>query len=215
MRLSPIHNSLLPLNGIWETIHDMPTLKSIASPTTPETVGIADRSYLTRFGVKGSQAANWLQEQGIPTPNRPNTWIPLPESGLVARLGLSEFLIEDSLDSAIAPHLTSASQTPPPKVYPVLRQDLAIALYGKRVPELMRQTCGVNLSALDLSDRPVLLTSMIGVSVTLLPGEQDGIPDYRIWCDGTYGTYFWNTLLEIAAELGGGAIGRIREKSHP
>ena len=30
---------------------------------------------------------------------------------------------------------------------------------------------------------------------------------YRIWCDGTYGAYLWDTLLEIAIELGGGAVG--------
>ncbi|NJN88430.1 MAG: methylglutamate dehydrogenase [Leptolyngbyaceae cyanobacterium SL_7_1] len=215
IRLSPIHDSLLTLNGTWETLHAMPTLQSIASPATPKTVGIADRSYLTRFGVKGSQAANWLHEQGISTPDRPNTWVPLPEGGLVARLGLNEFLIEDSLDSAIAPRLAAACQSPPPKVYPVLRQDLAIALHGQRVPDLMHQTCSVNLQVLDWGDRPVLLTSMIGISVTLLPGEQDGIPHYRIWCDGTYGTYFWTTLLEIATELGGGAIARIGERFQP
>lgn len=213
IRLSPIHDSLLTLKGTWETIHGMPTLQSIASPATAETIGIADRSYLTRFGVKGANAANWLHEQGVATPDRPNTWVPLPEGGFVARLGLNEFLIEDSLDGAIAPRLAAACHTPPPKVYPVLRQDLAIALSGNRVPDLMRQTCSINLQAPDWGDRPVILTAMIGVSVTLIPGEQDGIPHHRIWCDGTYGTYFWKTLLEIASELGGGAIASTRDRS--
>jgi sarcosine oxidase subunit gamma len=33
------------------------------------------------------------------------------------------------------------------------------------------------------------------------------LPCYRIWCDPTFARYFWETLLEIAVELGGGAIG--------
>jgi sarcosine oxidase subunit gamma len=48
---------------------------------------------------------------------------------------------------------------------------------------------------------------MIGVAVTVIPGDRNGQPFYRIWCDGTFGTYFWQTLVEIATELGGGAIG--------
>lgn len=210
LRLSPIHDCLQTLDGTWETIHGMPTLT--IAPAIPETVTIADRSYLTRFGVKGANAAEWLRQQGIPTPDRPNTWISLVEGGLVARLGLSEFLIEDSLDSAIAPRLSAACQTLPPKVYPVLRQDLAIVLSGQRLTDLMRQTCNVNLRALEVSDRPIVLTSMIGVTVTLLPCELDGIPYHRIWCDGTYGAYFWNTLLAIVRELGGGVGGRRRDE---
>ncbi|MDX2217128.1 MAG: hypothetical protein SFY66_27925 [Oculatellaceae cyanobacterium bins.114] len=99
------------------------------------------------------------------------------------------------------------SQDLPPQVYPVLRQDLAIALYGTSAHELLRQTCSFNFRALSLSDRPVVLTSMIGVSVTVIPGDRNSIPFYRIWCDGTFGAYFWETLLAIAQELGGGAIG--------
>ena len=43
---------------------------------------------------------------------------------------------------------------------------------------------------------------MVGVAVVALPS-----PDScRLWCDGSYGPYLWDTLLGIAVELGGGAV---------
>jgi sarcosine oxidase subunit gamma len=48
---------------------------------------------------------------------------------------------------------------------------------------------------------------MIGVSVTLVRADLGGRQGFRIWCDGTFGPYFFGTLLEIARELHGGAAG--------
>ncbi len=176
----------------------------------PTSLRLINLSSLTRFGVKGSHAADWLAEQGVSIPAQPNCWLPLSDGGLVARLGFSEFLIEDQFDSQIALNLSQQyfdRQSFPARVYPVLRQDFAVALWGDLLYELMAQTCSINLRALDLAQRPVLLTTMIGVAVTLLPDQRSGQPFYRIWCDGTFGEYVWQTLWEIAAELGGEAAG--------
>jgi sarcosine oxidase, subunit gamma len=207
LRFSSIHH-LLHSNGSWREINAMPTLAALTNDEAiAAQIGIADLSCLTRFGVKGAGAANWLEQQAISVPDRPNTWKPLSEGGIIARLGISEFLIEDSLHSSIALQLTDASQQLSAKVYPVLRQDLAIAICGVALNELLLQTCNINFHALDLAKRPVILTSMIGVAATVIPGERNGQPFYRIWCDGTFGAYVWQTLVIIAQELGGGAIG--------
>jgi len=208
LRLSPIHDSLLSLNGSWRDINGMPSLITLPSDRQNASVlGIADLSCLTRFGVKGANAAQWLADGGLPIPDRPNNWYPLPEGGIIARLGLTEFLIEDSVNSAIAPRLAAACQSLPPRVYPVLRQDLALGLVGDRVNDLLRQICSFNFQALSLGDRPVVLTAAIGVAAIVIPLDIDEKLCIRIWCDGTFGTYFWQTLVEIATELGGGAIG--------
>ena len=208
LRLSPIHDALQKLGGSWREINGMPSLVTLSNDeATAAHLGIADLSFLTRFGVKGAGAANWLESQGIPVPDRPNTWCSLPESGIVARLGISEFLIEDSLHSSVAPRLIEACQQPPAQVYSVLRQDLAIALCGAAINELLLQTCSINFRSLSLAEHPVILTSMIGVSVTIVKSERSGQPFYRIWCDGTFGAYMWRTLLAISVELGGGAVG--------
>lgn len=208
LRLSPIYEALQSCGGTWRTVLGMPSLVALPTDQTyAERIGIADLSALTRFGVKGAKAGEWLAQQGMPIPDRPNSWHPLPEGGMIARLGLTEFLIEDSVNSAIAPQLATVCQSPPAKVYPVLRQDLVLGLVGARLHDLLRQTCSFNFQALALDGRPVVLTAMIGVAVTVLPRERNGQPCYRIGCDGTFGNYFWQTLIEIAAELGGGAIG--------
>lgn len=207
-RLSPMHDLLQPLDGSWQDLKGMPSLVTVPNEDAiASRLGIADVSCLTRFGVKGAHAADWLINQGITTPDRPNTWNALAEGGIVARLGLTEFLLEDSLHSHIAPQLAEAYRQPPAKVYPVLRQDAAIVLCGADVNELLLQTCSVNFRALSLVERPVILTSMVGVTVTIIPSDRNGQPFYRLWCDGTFGVYLWQTLLAIVEELGGGVIG--------
>lgn len=211
LRISPIHDSLQLLNGSWSEINSMRSLFTLANDEVNAAhLGIADLSFLTRFGVKGTNAAAWLASQEIPVPDCSNTWCPLLQGGIVARLGMNEFLIEDSLDSDLAPRLAKACQQPPAKVYPVLRQDAAIALCGEALNELLLQTCSVNFRALSLAEYPVLLTSMVGLAVTVIPNERAGQPLYRIWCDGTFGAYLWRTLLAITEELGGGAVGAER-----
>ncbi|WP_045052923.1 methylglutamate dehydrogenase [Aliterella atlantica] len=203
-RNSLIQDYLQQLGGNWQKINEMQCLYSLPNDeVNAARLGIADLSYLTRFGVKGAGAAAWLSTQSIPIPDRSNSWYPLAETGIIARLGMNEFLIE----STIAPQLTKACKSPPDKVYPVLRQDLAIALIGTQVNELLLQICSFNFQAISIAERPVILTSMVGVSVTVIPGDRNGLPFYRIWCDGTFGVYLWQTLSAIAIELGGGVIG--------
>ena len=208
IRISPHHDQLQSLKGIWRDINGMPSLVSIpGDDQIAARLGIADLSFLTRFGVKGAAAASWLENHEIGVPNRANTWSSLPDGAMIARLGLTEFLIEDSLYSSFALRLAEACQSVPAKVYPVLRQDAAIVLCGTAIQDLLRQTCSVDFQALSLVNNPVILTLMVGVSVTIIPIASDR---YRIWCDGTFGAYLWETLVTIAQELGGGVVGADR-----
>jgi sarcosine oxidase subunit gamma len=215
-RLSAIHESLQQIDGTWSDINGMPALSQTPQDAAiAQTLGIADLSSLSRFGVKGAGAAAWLADFGI-TVEQPNRWIPLAAGGLALRLGLSEYLIEDGFSNTgfsnigfsntIVSHLATCDSYPH-QVYPVLRQDLALALCGNQLPALMLQTCNLDFRALNLTENPVVLTTMVGVTVTILPSERNGLPFYRIWCDSTFGSYFWHTLLNITQELGGGAIG--------
>lgn len=204
LRVSPLQDATSALVGTRRNINNMTALFAMeGDETKAASVGIADLSFLNRFGVKGAGAAAWLESCGIPIPDRPNSWLPL-DSGLVTRLGINEFLIEES---SSAPLRGSDRQQLPAKVYAVLRQDAAIALCGEAVNKLLLQSCNINLRALNLSEHPLVITSMVGIAVQIVPMECDGQVIYRIWCDGTFGPYLWKTLLEIAEELGGGAIG--------
>ncbi len=146
-----------------------------------------------RAGVKGPGAAAWLTSLGVPVPDLPNSWLPLP-GGLVARLGLTEFLVE-------GPEAAKLAAPPVHGVYPVLRQDTALVLKGARLNDLLLETCSVDFRALDRAARPVVLTSMAGVGVTAIPGDDAGVPCIRLWCDGTYGEWLLETLAGVAADL--------------
>ncbi|MDR2366073.1 MAG: hypothetical protein LBD68_09540 [Zoogloeaceae bacterium] len=182
----------------------------IAAPDWPPDVDASLRDVSTprgvshpRYGCKGTAAAAWLESLGLPVPAMPNRWLALPGQGLIARLGQTEFLIEDP---AWAERLMD--ETPPAQAAFVLRQDAALVLGGKGAPEVLRQVCNVNFAALELQESPVVLTSMAGVSVVVIPRKaaphdaaaRESLEElcYHIWCDGTFGDYLWETLREVA-----------------
>lgn len=207
LRASPVRGALHAAEPAWSVVENMQIVERFGAndEARARSAGITDVSHLYRMGFKGQGVAAWLAEQGMPVPQLPNTWAPLANGGIVARLGLTEYLIEDGISGRTSAKL--AHREPALRVYPVLRQDLALVLCGEAIGELLLQTCNVNFRALDLATRPVVLTSMAGVAVTVLPGERLGRPYYRLWADGTYGVYLWETLAGIAAELGGGPVG--------
>ncbi|MBP0588507.1 hypothetical protein J8I87_01990 [Paraburkholderia sp. LEh10] len=207
LRMSPVHDAWKTASLQWSVRDNMRVEDRVdaADGTRAATLGIADVSYLARTGFKGKGVAAWLQAQDLPVPPQPNSWAPLAGGGIVLRLGVSEYLIEDGLTQGSSARM--AHLEPPVHVYPVLHQDVALVLCGEAVHELLLQTCNVNFGALDLAARPVVLISMAGVAVTVMPGARAGRPYYRVWADGTYGLYLWETLAGIAAELGGGPVG--------
>jgi sarcosine oxidase subunit gamma len=204
--LSPIHAALLARNPVWSETRLLPaTVRAFDGEDAQRAavLGIADLSCLPRAGCKGAGAADWIAALGLPVPMQPNSWTPLPDGGLIARLGLTEYLIDGNVFAVDALMQTSRTAG----VYPVLRQDASFALCGARVNELLLQTCNVDFRTLDADPSKLVITSMAGVGVTILATQSGGRPGYRLWCDGTYGIYLWDTLVEIAEELGGGCIG--------
>jgi sarcosine oxidase subunit gamma len=164
-----------------------------------------------RAGLKGPRAAQWLGAAGIELPASPNRWVAtgIPGSAhdalLVARLGASEYFLEDRVesDAGFLHKLIAALATPFAGVYPVLRSDAAFVLCGDGTLDVLAQTCNVNFGALDLATRPVIMTMMIGVSVLVIPQTVDGDVQYRIWCDPTFGSYLEAAVGEVVIDCGG------------
>jgi sarcosine oxidase subunit gamma len=201
--VSPIHDALLARNPVWSEAGATPPAVLGFDGNDAQraaVLGLADLSHRPRAGVKGPAAAGWLAALDLPVPAQPNSWNRLPEAGLIARLGLTEYLVEGDASAVDALMQTCRSAG----VYPVLRQDASFALCGERVNELLLQTCNVDFRTLDAEPSKLVLTSMAGVGVTIL-SIRSGC--YRLWCDGTYGIYLWDTLVGIAEELRGGCIG--------
>lgn len=207
IRTSPVAGQLAHLHPQWGEINGMPVVLSTGRASATSPVALIDVSCLHRWGIKGPQAAAWLAAHDVAIPPGINQWLPIAEGGVVCRLGGSEFLIEDGFAGVVAPRLAGDLRPGADGVYQVLRQDTALALCGTRANELLVQVCGFNFKTLNAHDQKVIMTMMVGVAVTVIVQPGTGSRIYRIWCDGTYGVYLWETLLGIARELGGDACG--------
>lgn len=171
-------------------------------------LGITDVSCFQRFSVKGPQAANWLASKGMNTPAAINSWDEAAPGAMVLRLGGSEFLLEDQYSGSTCETLSASfTQADVPGVYKVQRADAAFILSGTEVLDLLSELCMLDLRDSSFPANAVLMTQVAGISATLLRQQLNGQQVYRMWCDGTYGPYMWDMLLEIAKELGGGAVG--------
>jgi sarcosine oxidase, subunit gamma len=165
-----------------------------------------------RVGLKGPRAAEWLVGHGIVLPMLPNTWTHSRAADaaspmLVARLGSSEFFIEDAAAGTTLKRIAAAGDEHPPGVYPVLREDWALDLCGTGVHDVLAQVCNVNFAALILDSHPVIMTLMIGVAVLVVPEEGTAGRGYRIWCDPTFGPYLSESLGAVVGESGGRTMG--------
>lgn len=164
-----------------------------------------------RCGLKGPSAEAWLAARGFNAAPGANSWA-VTDGVLVGRLATSEFLVEALSPAAQAPVATAtlalAAPERPAGVYPVARQDLVIRLRGPRLNDLLRQTCSVDfaplLAAPGSATGPLVMTSMVGVGVVAVPSAGAMGSELCLWADPSFGTYFWTTLLEVAADMGGG-----------
>ena len=206
LRISPLSDVLTARVARWAKLDDMPCAAVLDGerPAHLDAVAIGDLTHRRRAGLKGPGAAAALAGLGLATPARPNSWC-RNDGALVARLGLTEYLIEDAAGGAVAARVVALPDAP--DVYPVPRFDAALVVAGPQAVDLFRQTCAVDVAGLDAVGGALALTSMVGVGVTVAALMSPAGVVYRVWCDGTYGGYLWETLCEVAQDLGGGPVG--------
>ncbi len=209
-RTSPLHALLAPLVAQWGARNRMPVPERLTLPATvPPPVWLADTSYRFRFGFKGAGAPEWCGTQGLPLPPGANRFALLEGGGLIGRLAFTEFYVEHESEEAVAAlvrALGRGCQNGGGGVYPVPRRDAGIVLGGALAQDVLLQTCNVNFAALDLSANPLIMTTIVGVAVTVFPQVEAGELRYRMACDPTFAPYLWTTLDGIARESGGGVL---------
>ena len=177
-------------------------------------LSVARRDARDRLGLKGAQAALWLAAQGVAVPSAPNTWTSASgrhenaDELLVARLGTSEFFLEDAPGASAVRAMNLALRDRPAGVYPVLREDWAFVLDGEAAEEVLAQVCNVNFAGLALDSRPVIMTLMLGVAVLVVPQSsdisgRDTGRRYRIWCDPTFSPFLGEAVGGVVVECGG------------
>ena len=212
-RLSPLHDALheerSSKRGQWADIARMPVPQHLGERAkeaeTARVLGLADASFLPRMVIKGPQVVAFLAEQGVAIPDELLSVAELNSGGLIARTGGSEFFLEDGVGGNVVDRIQSALGPGRSGVYRVLRQDAALVISGTKSGELFRHVCSYDFVSEVHGN--LVYTQVAGVSCSIVRTELNGLPVFRLWTDGTYGIYIWRTLLEIAAEQGGGAVG--------
>ena len=185
-----------------------------AAGTLHPTVTLREVTGRARFGCKGTAAETFLSGAALPLPQSPNGWCMDDAGRLVARLATSEFLVEATgAQQADVASLASRLYDPLERerqLVPVLRQDCVLELAGSAANDLLRQTCNVNFAPLARAATShagtLVLTTMIGVGVTVVPRALGRDIVFTIWADPSLGHYLWSTLADIAKVLGGGIL---------
>jgi sarcosine oxidase subunit gamma len=226
-RLSPVHDELGHLHPRWGDLDGMPVALALGGRTLEQEQGLArtlalcDVSALPRTVIKGPGAASFLEALGIAQalPAEVLSVLPLKTGGLIARTGRAEFFLEDAPGEVGRPNVVaqvteSLSGSPQPGVYTALRQDASFLLSGTQAPAVLLQTCGFDFrrpgsrSIVNPEQGTVMvMTRVAGVSTWVVHREIHGDAVYQLWADGTYGPYLWETLLTVARESEGDAVG--------
>jgi hypothetical protein len=165
-----------------------------------------------RAGCKGPGAEAWLASHGVTVPVGANRYAIDSSGVLSARLATSEFLLEALVepgDGAVRLVRQALEYADYPKgVYPVLRQDFVLEISGPQTQQLFLQTCAVDLEPVarhsSEATGPVIMTSMIGVSVVLTCRQLAAGPRFTVWIDPSYSTYFRSQLFAIADDISRG-----------
>ena len=158
-----------------------------------------------RVGCKGPAAEAWLADQGIQVPSGANRFAVSSSGVLAARLATSEFLLEATVkaaNAALAPVRTALERADYPRgVYPVLRQDFVLEIIGADAQDVFLQTCAVDLAPVaaesSATDGPIVMTSMMGVSIVLACRQLPQGPRFTVWSDPSYSHYFYSQLRAI------------------
>jgi sarcosine oxidase, subunit gamma len=210
---SPLHEALQKEypRAKWGESGNMSVPLHLDDPTKEtelaKTLALADASFLPRTVLKGPAAASYLQSLGIPIPESILKVGLLERGGIIARTGGSEFFLESGIVGWPSQAVQDGLGSPSYKdgVYSVLRQDASLVISGSRAGEMFRHVSSYDFIGEVHND--IVFTPIAGVSCSVLRTKLNGIPAFRLWTDGTYGLYIWHTLLEVAKELEGGAVG--------
>ncbi|MCE9632813.1 MAG: sarcosine oxidase subunit gamma [Methylophilales bacterium] len=208
---TPIAYALKDISPKMGLLNGMDVVMSFGDDVTEsknrQLLGICDVSCLSRFAIKGPSAAQWLELNKIKIPPTANSWNQQKSGALVLRLGNSEFLIEDQPEGKLCAALNVADRKALTGLYKVERSDVALLLSGSQVLSLLSELCTLDLREKALGENALVMTQVAGISATIIRQSLNNEPVYRLWCDGTYGAFMWDTMLEIAVEHGGGAVG--------
>lgn len=172
-------------------------------------VGLADLSPLTRWGVKGTGALDWLRAASWPVPDINNRAGRQRDGALVVRLGDGEALLLEAT-TAPSPALRKLmADALPPRCYAVPREDshLWFRLVGAQGPECLAKVCGVDFRLHRFADLSVAQTSLARLSAIIVRDDDRAGAAFHILADSASALYLWDCLIDAMAEFSGRLFG--------
>ena len=180
-----------------------------------ETVGVSDVSPLGKVRVVGEDTASAVAtlvasatEQQIGTVVEGDSTLERGGKLLSVRLAGDEFLVltPAGVGAAAAGALGSVDAACAYAI-DITSGQCGVAIVGPRTQELMGRITDVNTSPVALPDLHCVQSRFADVQGLLLRRDVDGIAMYQLYAGREFGEYLWETLVEVARELGGGPAG--------
>lgn len=209
---SPLFERLAPLTSSWLEINGYRVSAQLRTRITAGAPWLCDHTHLARVGFKGRGAAAWLAAQGVALPDTPNRWLCDTSGATIARLGIEDFLIADEAEqtSGLPQNLAArwhAASTAGGFLVPRQHGLAAIALGGVSAPQLLAHLCAVDLRPQAFASDAIAQTQLALSSVVIMRSSSTAAASYRLFVDTSLALYLWDVLNDVAATLGGGALG--------
>lgn len=209
IRHSPIHAWLASRSPRWSVCCGMPVAVQFDSEDAEqralESLALCDQSATLKLSIKGPRAADWLAEHELPVPTDIYAAQRLDHGSLLVRLGADEFFLQGGLGDELPNQLLPTPDAAAEDVYCLERQDATLLLSGRRSPQVLAQTCGLNFAEQPKSH--LVFTRIAGVSVGVFPDTHAGYPTFQLWADPSYALDLWESLVQILESLEGTVVG--------
>lgn len=172
---------------------------------------LLDLTPLARVGLRGRQAADYLNARQYQLPQAPNQALGQSDGSAILRLSQTEYFLLGSLGD-LGQRIRaeeSAWSLSDESVYLLPRQDSHawLLLTGSHVAEVMAKLCGVDLRAEAFPPGSVAQTSAARINVIVANLGSEQLPCFHLLCDRASLNYFWDAVLDAMEEFGGMPVG--------
>lgn len=167
---------------------------------------LLNRTAVPRVGLRGKNAARYLQEHGFAIPLAPNRAIETDAGELVLRLGATEFWVL-AAPSAGAEALGELEHGVCPEFcYRLFCRDSHgwLTVTGEQATAgIMAKLCAIDLRDGVFEDLRIAQTSVARINVIVIKHRLDDVPALSLLFDSGYQAYLSEVLLDATGEFGG------------
>lgn len=214
-RRSPLYRQLAAAGATFEPMGDAAVAMRVAPENEAERLqqlAFIDLSVLTRMGLKGPGAPDWLLSKGVSPPPEPNRSVLMDGHGLLARLSAEEHLLLAPArgdDRALAGLEVACASEQPTGVYLLPRRDSHawLRIVGRDAGAMFAKLCGVDLRPDAFAPLCVAQTQVARISAIIIRQDCGALPGFHLLFDSASSAYLWDCLIDAAGEFGGGPAG--------